>query len=180
VGISIAALVLVCVKVSLHWRWIVNIARRYVFPPTERQATANLPPGSRSPRQPLAQPVGDGQRTLQPRPGRVASERRDFLKLAGVMSAAAFISLASAMDLGEDSSASGSVLAAGTGDSAADSRPSDSAQSSLGAGDTSGGSSGGSSGACTRQCRRGCSYPGHCRRYTDANGNNLCDLGECL
>ncbi|QRN84136.1 hypothetical protein JR338_05190 [Chloroflexota bacterium] len=33
---------------------------------------------------------------------------------------------------------------------------------------------------CTVQCARGCSYPSHCRRYTDANGNGLCDLGECL
>ncbi len=33
---------------------------------------------------------------------------------------------------------------------------------------------------CMIQCRRGCSYPGHCRRYTDANGNGKCDLGECI
>lgn len=33
---------------------------------------------------------------------------------------------------------------------------------------------------CTVRCGRGCSYPGHCHRYTDANANNLCDLGECL
>ena len=33
---------------------------------------------------------------------------------------------------------------------------------------------------CTVRCQRGCSYPGHCRRYTDANNNSLCDLGECL
>jgi hypothetical protein len=33
---------------------------------------------------------------------------------------------------------------------------------------------------CTVRCPRGCSYPGHCRKYTDSNGNNLCDLGECL
>jgi len=34
--------------------------------------------------------------------------------------------------------------------------------------------------ACTVLCHRGCSFPGHCRRYTDSNGNNKCDLGECL
>lgn len=33
---------------------------------------------------------------------------------------------------------------------------------------------------CTVQCLRGCSYPGHCRRYTDSNGNGKCDLGECM
>jgi len=34
--------------------------------------------------------------------------------------------------------------------------------------------------ACTVRCGRRCSYPGHCRRYTDANNNGRCDLGECL
>ena len=33
---------------------------------------------------------------------------------------------------------------------------------------------------CTVRCRKGCSYPGRCRRYVDSNGNNKCDLGECL
>ena len=30
----------------------------------------------------------------------------------------------------------------------------------------------------TGTCGKRCSYPGHCRRYTDSNGNNRCDLGE--
>ncbi len=34
--------------------------------------------------------------------------------------------------------------------------------------------------ACTVRCGRRCSYPGHCHRYTDANNNGRCDLGECL
>jgi hypothetical protein len=34
--------------------------------------------------------------------------------------------------------------------------------------------------ACVVQCGRGCSFPGHCRRYIDVNGNQLCDKGECL
>lgn len=34
--------------------------------------------------------------------------------------------------------------------------------------------------SCTVRCNHGCSYPGHCRRYTDTNNNNLCDLGECM
>ena len=33
---------------------------------------------------------------------------------------------------------------------------------------------------CQVRCPRGCSFPGHCRRYTDQNGNGYCDLGECL
>jgi hypothetical protein len=34
--------------------------------------------------------------------------------------------------------------------------------------------------SCVALCPQGCSYPGHCPDYTDANGNNLCDYGECL
>ena len=33
--------------------------------------------------------------------------------------------------------------------------------------------------ACQVQCNRRCSYPGHCRRYVDANQNGRCDWGEC-
>ncbi len=33
--------------------------------------------------------------------------------------------------------------------------------------------------ACQVRCNRRCSYPGHCRRYVDANQNGRCDWGEC-
>ena len=33
---------------------------------------------------------------------------------------------------------------------------------------------------CVVRCDRGCAFPGLCRRYTDQNQNQLCDLGECL
>lgn len=34
--------------------------------------------------------------------------------------------------------------------------------------------------SCVVRCDRHCSFPGSCRRYQDTNGNNLCDLGECM
>ncbi len=34
--------------------------------------------------------------------------------------------------------------------------------------------------SCVIRCRKGCSFPGRCRKYVDNNGNNRCDLGECL
>jgi hypothetical protein len=36
--------------------------------------------------------------------------------------------------------------------------------------------------SCQQQCRKGkhCSYPGSCHDYVDTNGNQLCDLGECV
>ena len=33
---------------------------------------------------------------------------------------------------------------------------------------------------CRVRCNKRCSYPGHCRKYVDSNGNGKCDLGECL
>ncbi len=33
---------------------------------------------------------------------------------------------------------------------------------------------------CVVPCPSSCSYPGQCGDYVDLNGNNLCDLGECL
>ena len=33
---------------------------------------------------------------------------------------------------------------------------------------------------CLVLCPRACVFPGECRDYIDKNGNNLCDLGECL
>lgn len=34
--------------------------------------------------------------------------------------------------------------------------------------------------SCVIRCSKGCSFPGRCRKYADNNGNNKCDLGECL
>ncbi len=33
---------------------------------------------------------------------------------------------------------------------------------------------------CVIRCNKGCAFPGMCRRYIDENQNQLCDLGECL
>jgi hypothetical protein len=33
---------------------------------------------------------------------------------------------------------------------------------------------------CVVRCNKGCAFPGLCRRYIDENQNQLCDLGECL
>ena len=33
---------------------------------------------------------------------------------------------------------------------------------------------------CVIRCDKGCAFPGLCRRYIDENQNQLCDLGECL
>ena len=33
---------------------------------------------------------------------------------------------------------------------------------------------------CIVLCPSACAFPGECKDYIDSNGNNLCDLGECL
>jgi hypothetical protein len=182
VAVSVVTLGLVCLKIALHGRWITSIARRYVFQPAPGEASHDVSHGipggtARSARS------GDKQCAQQPLASRAFTERRDFLKLAGVIGAAAFISLASALDLDGSQAAGISSQAAEAGAEAAtdvDSAAADSGQSSWANRAASGGTSGGMSASCSVRCPRGCSYPGHCRRYTDSNGNNRCDLGECL
>ena len=190
VAVSVVTLGLVCLKIALHWRWITSIARRYVFQPALGDVSHEISGGTARGARP-----GDEQRAQQRLASRAFTERRDFLKLAGVIGAAAFISLASALDLDESQAASSSSQAADAAAEAAveaDSDPAEFGQSSPANSVTSGGVygeasggvyggvSGGVSGGCSQLCPRGCTYPGHCRRYTDANGNNRCDLGECL
>jgi len=86
--------------------------------------------------------------------------RRDFLKLMGAVSVVSLIALTRAAgSLMQNQSESASVQTSAAGASAG---------------------SGSSAQACAVRCGRRCSYPGHCRRYRDANNNGRCDLGECL
>ncbi len=69
---SVGTLALVVVKIGLHWRWIVNVARRNVF-----RSPAPAPTGQAGTRQPapVANPVG----------------RRDFVRLMAGVSAVALL-----------------------------------------------------------------------------------------
>ena len=91
----------------------------------------------------------------------INTERRKFLSLMGLVGVAASLSLISVMVPDADAAASASL--AEQGSSAAPQSSSTSVSTSQ----------------CTVRCNHRCSYPGHCRRYTDANSNNRCDLGEC-
>jgi hypothetical protein len=176
VTVSIATLLAVVAKLAMHWRWILHTAR-----------------GIFSPAQPAAAPLAARRGVAAS--GRVAPaasaaspariSRRGFLALSGVLGAAAFIAIRQTLNSAE----------ASTETSAA------SQQASLSSGSASSGSSGSCSvqcgkhcsypGGCRRytdangdnysvQCGKHCSYPGGCRRYTDANGDNYCDLGQCV
>jgi hypothetical protein len=148
---SILTLILTVVKISLHWRWVVTTTKK-TFSPAGQQAQHEIP-------------------TLKPAPVAVPAairqpvNRRDFIKMMGIVGAASVIALGSAASGLNDASAGLSSSEAAT--SSAQTLSSDSFETYS------------SDQTCLVRCGRRCSYPGHCHRYTDTNGNNRCDFGEC-
>jgi hypothetical protein len=112
--------------------------------------------------QPIRTPAQPG--SAHPAPAAIRVDRRDFLKLMGGVGVVALLAGVQALsgDGGAETQASSAAQAAGNTDA------------------LTGASSQSTTGSCVVRCRKGCSYPGHCRRYVDGNGNGLCDLGECL
>ena len=151
VAASVLTLGLVVAKIGLHWRWIVSVAQRHVFSP--------------------AAPAGNP--ALVPAAVPVRVDRREFIKLMGVVGVASVLTAANALggDRGvaaADEVAESTAVEATTVVRSERSRGQSSRSTSAAAG------------ACAVQCNRRCSYPGHCRRYVDSNGNSRCDLGECM
>ena len=162
--VSIFTLLMVVLKLILHWRWISAAARRYVFASVFRGTGPGV---SNSPVRPV--------------------ERRDFLKVAGILGAAAFVTVHSlvedtyeaqaqsnlpeALPLQTSATTEASALPADPVDVASDSPAETPFVSTATAEPTI---------ACLVRCPNGCAYPGRCRKYVDLNGNNLCDNGECL
>jgi hypothetical protein len=158
VAASIATLLLVVLKIGMHWRWVITTAYRHIFP-----VPANQPQLPRS---------GSSA---------VSIERRQFLKMMGIIGAVAVIPMSRALDSfrderesGDDSLASDSaakdIPVANTAQNPEPTTPQSSPPTAQPT----------ATKTCVPRCNRRCSYPGHCRRYTDTNGNNRCDLGECL
>jgi hypothetical protein len=171
VVVSAVTLLLIVIKVIAHRRWIVKTASGWLS-----QAPAAQKP------QLAVQPVKD--------PG--SMDRRDFLKLAGVVGAAAVVALLNVADSVADA-ASGSTSAEAGSQSASTQTESiegvefyfedeTQVESAIG-GQTESTVSETTSSNTTfcRSCRKGkhCSFPGECRDYRDSDGNGLCDLGEC-
>ena len=195
---SVVTLLIVVVKIGMHWRWVVTVAFRYILP--------------------SAAPAGNMYR---PQSVSVASamDRRQFLKLMGGVGAASMFAIGSAVDgmvdapnpVSESIPRSSSQPSAAATSSAANTQPTSqpSATPTLSAVNTQPTSQPSAtptlsvvntqpalqpsvaptlsatnvqptSRACVVLCSKGCSYPGRCRRYIDTNGNNRCDRGECL
>jgi hypothetical protein len=181
---SIVILCLVVLKIGLHGRWIVRVARQHIFRPALEPVLA-----------------------IKPVPATVAAPgamtRADFLKLMGIVSAASLVAVAFTLNDNQTAHASGVNISTSSAsntittlnnvvatqdvsptatslptaiETTAVTVPTATSQSvtSVQSYTTQ------STTTCVVRCNKHCSFPGHCRKYQDTNGNNLCDLGECM
>lgn len=153
IGVSILTLVLVVIKIGLHWRWIVNTFKRQFLLPAPSRPTWRVP-----------QPTGTNRQV----------SRREFLSLMGIVGAASFVALTSALKPEEN-------VLAGEPEVQGDELPQNADLAVLMTQDSSikNASSNATTDDCVVQCRRDCTYPGRCRKFVDRNQNNICDLTEC-
>ncbi len=168
---SVTTLGLVLLKVAAHWRWFIQVARPRIAAPV--MATRSTP---------VVRQTGPS--------------RREFLGLMGALGAAAVAASASALGgryfgLGiaeaQTDTTAVAVNTATTEAMTTTTSPSATTDATTATTATSTATATATTEptptvatTCSVRCGRGCSYPGHCGRYTDSNGNGLCDLGECL
>ena len=118
-------------------------------------ARRSIFPGMGTPAKPVSE---------HPAPAAVQVDRRDFLRLMGGVGVVALLAGVKALSGGDG----------------AETQASSAAQAPGNANTLASASSGNTTNSCIVRCQKQCSYPGHCRRYADSNGNGRCDLGECL
>lgn len=148
---SIVTLLLALVKIAIHWRWIAQTARRMT---------------------PQSTPSFQGRSIAQLAAVPVRNDRRDFLKIMGIVGIGATLAILNVSIPSSESeaqTASAQSLANTTGSPGTITAQVNNGQSSN------------STLTCIGRCPKGrsCSYPGQCRQYRDTNGNGRCDLGEC-
>lgn len=146
---SIVTLLVVIAKLVLHWRWIAWV-----------QKSIFSAKGVRRPETGPAQTAGFAG----------AADRREFLKAMGVVGVSSVIALSQSVGSLQSTDTSESTTA---GSQTVGSIQFPDLSQLLGSDQDS------SSSTCAVRCNRKCSYPGHCHKYRDTNGNNRCDLGEC-
>ena len=161
--VSVFALLLLAVKLMAHWRWITTVSRKMNPIPINRTRITDA-----------------SARTHM----RHARERRDFIKVAGVVSGAYILAIAGVIrnDVRTRTGPAGDPSILDEPDTAELPEPQTEAASSW----TEGTSVPPEVDETVREedcivrCRRGCTFPGECRHYVDDDGNGRCDLGECL
>ena len=185
ITVSIETLVLLAVKLATHWQWIVATSRK-VFQT-----------GLKTPLSPVPVTAASAIKVV---------DRRDFLKLAGIVGAATAVALVKAADglsqvsSADDGTLNSDVLAVEIPESeetqaAPVIEATEAVQPTQQVPDEAVQATSVESTAmpaptatqvvqqqasCVVRCPRGCSYPGRCHKYTDSNSNKKCDLGECL
>lgn len=137
---SILTLLVTLVKLALHRKWL-GATTRSIF--ARPQVTSTLLTPSQ------VDPLN----------------RREFMKVMGVVSLTSLIALTSA-------SRSLNLL---DGNTTTSEETANTTSTSLSSSESNSSTSG-----CSIRCGKRCSYPGHCRKYTDTNNNGRCDLGECI
>lgn len=171
VVISVFSLFMVIIKVALHRKWIICVAETLVFKPMK------APPCATDSPIPLAKTVN----------------RREFLKLGGILGAGTLVgfvhlhrvlsdALSEAQYAVPESEVTNNYTEVLTGQTAnmeviptvvqpTTSAVAEPTRAVITPTDEAM--------ECSVRCPRNCSYPGRCRRYTDSNGNGKCDNGEC-
>jgi hypothetical protein len=171
---SVITLGMTVLKIGLHWRWVVSTTNK-IF---ARRETIQIPQLKR----PVAVPVPVNQKSI---------DRRHFLMVMGAVGAASAVAASNVFSRVENvqsafanletasptAAAVGSQVTSTTASVMSTQIPATQATVTVPTATTVYPSQVSN---CTVRCPRGCSYPGHCRRYTDSNKNNRCDLGECL
>lgn len=179
VTFSVMTLLLVILKIALHWKWIVSpfIKVKQIPVPSTRL---------------IPSPV---LVTAPNHPGKTYT-RRQFLGLMGMVSAGTVLALGSVYSDKNQTLADNIEVNTTTSSSPVSSAFIKNTPPSIPAVSTAAttqkstvtpivqdqtSNSASSDLVCTQRCPKGqhCSFPGRCSRYTDSDNNGRCDLGEC-
>lgn len=185
ITVSIETLVILAIKLVSHWQWITANTRKIFHPVGKPSAALSLVSASST------------QKTY---------DRREFLKLAGLVGAASALALVKAVNglsdvsVGNNNTVNSDVLAAEIPDTediqavtpvnteaaiqSTQDVPVQTIQEatvdSVVAPVPTATQVVQQQASCVVRCPRACSFPGRCHKYTDSNNNQKCDLGECL
>lgn len=164
VAASMGTLAVVVLKIGLHAGWIAAVGRKLIHKSAPSMVSTLPGPVEASP----------------------AMARREFLRVMGVVGLASFFAIGSSIQsLTPNATAAETTAKTATGANADTPSnpmtilPSEETASSSSTRGRTFSEDNGSSSTCSVRCRKGCSYPGHCHRYVDSDGNGLCDQGEC-
>jgi cytochrome b len=152
--ITAFTLVMIVLKIALHWRWVVTVGSRQIVRPVVSANNIQIASTRSS-----------------------GLDRRAFLKLMGTVGMMAFIPTTNLIHAFTQESVQGKVSANSSTQPSTTVPLQTSVTSSQSVVTTAKNTT---TTTCQVRCSKGCSAPGRCRRYVDSNKNNKCDLGECI